>query len=119
MKVTQEIIEQTRGKRILPKARLNAYLRSATHGCYKKWLKEAKRFIEQGEPVTTDEEIRLLDFFEAYELEPIRCRLELVDDMGKSNAPKDELQKEQYAIKPEHEKLTELTMKLNKIRPSK
>ena len=119
MKLTNDIIDRTRQFSNLPKERFHMYLEQSTSGFYKNWLKQAEQLIERGEHVITDEEILLLEFYEAYTLFPLQKEIEMIKLIQESNDPDAQnwLQKVSHVVKSTRQDIAELTEKLDNVRP--
>lgn len=121
MELRENIIEKIKESACLPLLRFNDRVKSVTQGHYKKWLDGAKRLIDLGELVATNEEMLLLDFYEAVEIVPLQKWLEMAtkfEEMVKSDPEAKKAWMEMSkVIELRRQKHTELTQKFNKVRP--
>ena len=119
MKITNDIIQKTRLLSNLPTEKINEYLQVSTGGFYKKWIEQAEQLLKRGERVISNEEILLLEFYEAYKLCPLQRGREAIKSIEELNDPKAQiwLEKVSHVTKSIHQDIAELAEKLNRVRP--
>ena len=87
MKLTRKIIADIRKLSNLPEEKFHQHIKAITKGFYKNWLKDAEHLIERGEPVRTDEEILLIDFYEAVKINRLKGEIDLAKGIESIDDP--------------------------------
>ena len=113
MELTQDIINKISEFRLIPKENFHQYIGIITRGSYKKWLNEAERLIDRGKPAITDEEILLLAFYKAIEINRLQIEVELLAVIEESSDPEAQkwLQERSDVVESTQKKFAELTEK--------
>lgn len=98
---------------------VHQHIKAITKGFYKNWLKDAEHLIERGEPVRTDEEILLIDFYEAVKINRLKGAIDLAKGIESVDNPEGNewLKKVSSVTESRLEKLEKLSEKLDKVRP--
>ena len=119
MKLTRKIIADIRKLSNLPEEKFHQHIKAITKGFYKNWLKDAEHLIESGEPVRTDEEILLIDFYEAVKINRLKGEIDLAKGIESIDDPegKEWLKKVSSVTESRLEKFEKLSEKLDKVRP--
>ena len=119
MKLTRKIIADIRKFSNLPEEKFHQHIKAITKGFYKNWLKDAEHLIERGEPVRTDEEILLIDFYEAVKINRLKGAIDLAKGIESIDNPEGNewLKKVSSVTESRLEKLEKLSEKLDKVRP--
>ena len=123
MELTQKIIDKVRNGiacGFLPKNRALAGIPKHTSN---RWLREAQHLIDKGEPATIPEEILLLDFYKAVELDDLRRTMDTLNEIitmtEASNDPEAQAarRKNTSDFESTRKKFDELTEQFHKVRP--